>query len=57
MSDFLQVVTLVGERKAADAIAERLVEDRLAACGRLSGPSVAPIAGRGAWNDPRNGCA
>jgi periplasmic divalent cation tolerance protein len=38
MSDFLQVITLVGDRKAADAIATRLVADRLAACVQIVGP-------------------
>jgi periplasmic divalent cation tolerance protein len=38
MSDCIQVVTLVGDRGAADAIARRLVEERLAACVQIVGP-------------------
>ena len=38
MSDFLQVITLVGDRQVADAIATRLIAGRLAACVQTLGP-------------------
>jgi periplasmic divalent cation tolerance protein len=38
MPDVIQVSTTVGTREAAEAIAQRLVADRLAACAQFSGP-------------------
>ena len=38
MTDYIQVVTTTGRREDAEAIARRLVEDRLAACAQVLGP-------------------
>jgi periplasmic divalent cation tolerance protein len=38
MTDYIQVVTTTGRREEAEAIARRLVEDRLAACAQVLGP-------------------
>jgi periplasmic divalent cation tolerance protein len=38
MPEVIQVSTTVGTREAAEAIAQRLVADRLAACVQISGP-------------------
>lgn len=38
MTDYIQVVTTTGRKEDAEAIARRLVEDRLAACVQILGP-------------------
>ena len=38
MSGYIQVMTTVDTKKAADAIAHQLVHERLAACVQVSGP-------------------
>jgi len=38
MDEFCQVITTVGERPAADALARGAVDRRLAACAQVSGP-------------------
>ncbi len=37
-TDCIQVTTLLGDRAAADALAERLVAERMAACVQVLGP-------------------
>jgi periplasmic divalent cation tolerance protein len=38
MSDYIQVITTIDSRDAAEAIARALVEERLAACVQIVGP-------------------
>lgn len=44
----IQVITSVSSREAADAIAARLVERRLAACVQVSGPVTSTYRWKGA---------
>jgi periplasmic divalent cation tolerance protein len=38
MAEYIQVITTVGRREDAEAIARLLVEERLAACVQITGP-------------------
>lgn len=51
--EFLQVVTTVDSRAAAEKIARLLVDRRLAACARVSGPVVSVYRWKGAVETAR----
>ena len=48
MSGCLQITTTLPDRAAADLIAARLVEERLAACAQIAGPIASTYRWQGA---------